>query len=383
MKIGSILKKLGLLAVSSLVCFALLEGGFRLAGYKAIHDIYSRPELFWRYDELLGWSHEPGAHGDYVGPRPFPIEFRTQVRINSLGLRGPEIPDLPSGGARVLMLGDSQVAAFEVDEDKTFVRLLEQRLAVSLARPVQVINAGVRGYGTDQEYLYYREQGQKLGAKVVVLFFSNNDLEDNTTLHRARRPFGKPAFALRDSGDLELVGYPAPDYSFCSAYRLDDHFAITRIDSPRARAFCWLQTRLTDHSAILTFVGMRLQQNPALMRTIFDLGTPAGQRPAVSVPGIVSPANALTTALLLKLNSEIVKQGASLMILGTSWDLQGVGDLALREAGIRLLFDDTSASEPWRKLMFKNDSHANVKGHQAIAELLSPTVEDLIRTAYR
>src|SRR5207249_1510326 len=111
--------------------------------------------------------------------------FRNQVRTNSLGLRGGELPPVPPGGLRVLVLGDSVVAGFEVDESKTFSAVLQDRLGAQLGVPVQVVNAGVRGYGTDQSYLYYRDQGRALHPDLVLFVASYNDREDNTTLHRA------------------------------------------------------------------------------------------------------------------------------------------------------------------------------------------------------
>ena len=143
-------QKLALLAVTTMLCLVLVEVGFRLAGYQAIHAVYSKPELFWTHDELLGWVQQPGVRGEYVGPRPYPVEFRNTVRINSLGLRGPELSDVPAGGRRVLLLGDSQTAGFEVAEEHTYAALVEKQLTTDLGSPVQVVNAGVRGYGTDQ-----------------------------------------------------------------------------------------------------------------------------------------------------------------------------------------------------------------------------------------
>src|SRR5687768_17400213 len=189
---------------------AIFEVGLRLTGHVAIYEMYSKPSQFWRYDELLGWSHEPGATGEFVGPRPWPIEFRGKVSINSLGLRGPEIPTREPSELRVLFSGDSIVAALEVDYEQTFVALLEPMLRERLGVPVRTINAGVRGYGTDQDYLYFRDRGWRLEPDLVVFFHSSNDPSDNTTLHEMRRPFGKPAFSLKDDGALEPVGAPVP-----------------------------------------------------------------------------------------------------------------------------------------------------------------------------
>jgi hypothetical protein len=96
-----------------------------------------------------------------------------------------------------------------------------------------------------------------------------------------RRPFGKPAFALGSDGSLTPVGYPVRRYPACSAYRLDARYAVKRIDSPRARALCWAQTRLADRSAFLTFVTSRIERNPRLVKAIYNLGTPSERAPSV------------------------------------------------------------------------------------------------------
>ncbi len=140
-----------------LLLFIALEAIARMSGYEPIFDVYSKPSLFWRHDPLLGWSHEPLASGTHVGPRPWPIEFRSSIEINSAGLGGPEIPEPVEGGLRLLILGDSLVAGFEVAYEDTYAFLVGGRLERSFGRPVQVINAGVRGYGMDQSLLFFRE----------------------------------------------------------------------------------------------------------------------------------------------------------------------------------------------------------------------------------
>ena len=94
---------------------------------------------------------------------------------------------------------------------------------------MRVINAAVRGYGTDQSHLWFRERGRELGADLVIAVFSANDFEDNVTLHRARRPFGKPAFALRANGTLELVGVPVPRYEACASVMLNELYEPVRV----------------------------------------------------------------------------------------------------------------------------------------------------------
>jgi lysophospholipase L1-like esterase len=389
---------------SVLLVLGVFEIGLRLAGYEAIFDVYSRPSLFWIYDEELGWRHQPNAAGTYVGPRPWPIEYRTPIQINSLGLRGPEIAELPPGGYRILFLGDSFVVAFEVTLEETFVYRLERALAERFDFPVQVINAGVRGYGTDQSYLHYATRLRALEPDLVVLFHSPNDLEDNATLHRMRRPFGKSAFALRSDGSLEPVLHPVPRFPLCSSWVLDASFAPLRLDGPRERAGCWLQTRLSDHSALFTFLALRIGRNPGLLKKLYDFGAPeqaaagavAGAGfPAAAGAGFVPAAGggprveplppddryALTTALYRELAAAARREGADFLGIVRDIELERFDRAALARDGVpvhafrvdlrRTLFRSTD-------FHFKNDSHLNARGHQYIADHLTPVLAEAI-----
>lgn len=401
-----------------MLCLSVLEVGFRLLGYRPVYGVYSKPEVFWRDDGLLGWSLQPGASGLYVGPRPFPIEYRTPVRINSLGFRGADIGDRPTGGLRAVALGDSLVAGFEVPEQSTYPALLERQLTEAMGVTVQVVNAGVRGYGTDQAYLLYRERVRQLHPDVVIFHASPNDPEDDTTLHRMRRPFGKPAFALGSDGSLKAVGYPVRKYPSCSAYRLDADYAIKRIDSSRARSFCWAETHLADHSAFLTFVTSRIERNPRLVRAIYNLGTPSEQAAPVGQPppepaqpqpsgsSVPSPASApttagpngkdaapqeasgpapardytrrLTSALIVKLAEAVNEDGARFVLVIDGADLRQLDREAFGRMGITIvLTDEAHARDPDAQV--RNDGHMNELGHRRLADFLTPRVAGLLR----
>ena len=393
-----------LLALASLaLTFALAEFGLRLAGYEALYDVYSKPELFWQHDERLGWSLEPGARGRYRGPRPFPMEFDTTIEVNSLGLRGPELSAREPGELRVVVLGDSFVAGFEVEQPETFCARLETLLRSRLGRPVRVINAGVRGYGTDQSLLWYRERGRGLRPDLVVAVFSANDFEDNVTLHRVRRPFGKGAFALRPNGALELVGIPVPRYPLCSAWMLDARYEPVRIDGAPSRAVCWVQAKLADHSALFTLAATGLARVPALLRLLKGAGEPApgdawlespSSPPALRVAGVPAAAASsesqraaiegpLTTALLQALGRDVRASGARFLLVMTPRHWERVDLRALRADRI----DPRSVSLPAeigvRQIQFRNDSHLNVLGHRLFAEGLAPLLEVELRALPR
>jgi hypothetical protein len=68
-----------------------------------------------------------------------------KTRINSLGMRGTEILPKTAAEYRILMLGDSLTEALQVSDDKTFVHLLQTKLARNTGREISTINAGRSG----------------------------------------------------------------------------------------------------------------------------------------------------------------------------------------------------------------------------------------------
>lgn len=361
-----------LAVVSTAFTLGSLEVGLRASGHRPLYEVYSKSSLFWRADPLLGWSHEPGAAGTFVGPEPWPIEFEAPVRINSLGLRGPELEPPSPGGLRVLLLGDSMVAGFEVPYRETFGARLEERLARELGAPVQVINAGVRGYGTDQSALYYRERGRALEPDLVVLFHSGNDPDDNVTLHRMRRPFGKPAFALEADGSLALHDERAPAYPICSHYRMGPALQIERLDGRLARSMCRAQLALFDHSALFGLVAMRLQRNPQLVASLYHLGSEA-RGAEVAEERDSYPAR-LTTALLLDLARRVREDGAQFLLIGEDYALDALDASPLLAAGIEPHGVTPTLDGDSTPFRFRNDSHFNRQGHLRVSERISGLV---------
>jgi lysophospholipase L1-like esterase len=118
----------------------------------------------------------------------FPEEIVQQVgrsnvpiRTNSLGLRSPEVDRAkPPGTFRILVLGDSVTFGWSLRGEDTYVSQLASLLAT--LRPdqrVEVINAGVSGYGTWQELRWLKDTGLSLAPDVVIVQMHLNDAADN------------------------------------------------------------------------------------------------------------------------------------------------------------------------------------------------------------
>jgi len=190
-----VLLGLVLVAGGTLLGFAPMEAYLQFTGYGAAE--------FWGPDARLGWFHKPHAEGWFEKPC-----FRARVRINEHGLRDVERSLAKRDGAyRILVLGDSMTEAFQVDLEETFPQVLERQLKeASFGRTFEVINLGVAGYGTDQEYLALRHVGLQYRPDLVVLaFFTGNDFQDN---HPGLGGVGgKPYFVLDEGGALREVPF--------------------------------------------------------------------------------------------------------------------------------------------------------------------------------
>jgi hypothetical protein len=368
------------MGASILLTLLAFEVGLRCAGYRAVYETYSKPSLFWVHDPVLGWAHEPGAQADYVGPRPWPVEFREHVEINALGLRGPDLPEPPPAGARrVLVLGDSMVAGFEVPWHATFTAILQDRLSQSLDRPVQVINAGVRGYGTDQSLLYYRDRGRRLRPDVVVFLYSAHDPKDNTTLHEMRRPFGKAAYALREDGSLELLGSPVRPYPACSEVRVTARRELERVDGAFTRAMCHLQMVLLDRSALVSFLTTLVPWQDVL-RWFYYLASPHLRFDTDRANGSGSDRYSyrLTHELILQMARDVERDEAAFLLIGQGGHLVDLDTSPLEAQGIEVLNLDPIEGQAPEEIRFHHDSHYNAEGHARLAAFLAPRLRDML-----
>ncbi len=109
-------------------------------------------------DSLLGWKFLPSSEHTHTGQHWYAREFSPQVKINSQGFRDFERKiQREKNTVRIALLGDSMIAAREVDFDKTAGQLLEKKLneefGAITGKNFEVLNFGVAGYGLDQTYL--------------------------------------------------------------------------------------------------------------------------------------------------------------------------------------------------------------------------------------
>lgn len=168
---------------------------------------------YFSYQEInLAWNcYEPDLKMHYVYQPESKCrykrfeEYDTQPRINNLGLRSDSniTREKPVGVKRILILGDSLVAAHEVEEKDTFVKLLENQWRTG-GLPVEVLNGGIRGYAPLLSYFYLKFKALELKPDIVILFVGTADFTDNRRYQR---------YARYDLNNEEIVGV-WPDWNF-------------------------------------------------------------------------------------------------------------------------------------------------------------------------
>lgn len=176
----------------------LAEGTARVAG---VRDV-TRPAIiarsmdidvdfpFMRPDPALLWAPRPGFAGSFLD-RP--------VRINRLGLRGPELQrPKPRGRRRIGCFGDSITFGYGVGDAETYPAQLDAKL-----RPAgtEVVNAGVTGYSSHQVAVRLRDVAEAAELDVALFLVGWND--------QTRRPFDDRTYARRARASRALEGVAA------------------------------------------------------------------------------------------------------------------------------------------------------------------------------
>jgi hypothetical protein len=282
------------LVAGTLVGIGVVEGGLRFQQWRQRATVKG---YFWERHPDYGWRLVAGRAGRYFDDDG---QFATDVRINRLGLRDIERAyDKPAGAYRILVLGDSYMEALQVELEETFARLLE----AELAGPVEVINAGVSAYGTDNALLFFIHEGHKFQPDLVLLSFSTgNDVHENYEPFHRQVDLGnmnKPAFHLNAAG--ELVMTPGP---------------------PLPPPVPWWRRNLRVGEWLYTRMGGTIQlsgANPFALRPPADPEVPYVAAdlfiyaPAYR-PEVVA-AWRVTEALLLRLRDEVRQRGAELAVV--------------------------------------------------------------------
>lgn len=175
-----------LLAVNLLVFYLLSEIILSVLGLPKKYDFHSAPAQFQRVsDKEIVYVNKPSANIIFRygnNPRGY---FRKNNEVvhstNKYGFRGLDFElNKAKDTYRVIILGDS----FTFGEGVYFEDIFSQRMATRLKgqrqisnKKVEVINLGVGGYNTQQEWMLLKNFAAQLDPDFVILQFALNDAE--------------------------------------------------------------------------------------------------------------------------------------------------------------------------------------------------------------
>jgi lysophospholipase L1-like esterase len=155
-----------------------------------------KPERFFQFSPLFGWCHRPNSEGYWYRHRD---GTKYYVTTNRHGFADSE-RNIEKTRPRIALIGDSVTEFWEVEAKYRGQYAIEQLLHDNF----EILNFGVRGYGTDQTHILFATTGVQFAPDIVIYTFCVNDINDNSSAR------SKPYFTIAtgEPGGLSLEGYP-------------------------------------------------------------------------------------------------------------------------------------------------------------------------------
>jgi hypothetical protein len=389
------LRKSLLVALGLTISLLVAEGALRLLAPSILESVRlnryvdSERGKFWQYHELLGWSGIPQAEDEFRW-----VDCRHQVRQNRYGFRGGEHDHARNGARRIVVLGDSFVWGYGVEDDELFTRRMEETAGPGL----EVVNLGVSGYGTDQQLLLWNELGHRWSPDEVLLVVTPyTDLFD--ILFTERYGYPKPRFVRGPEGALHLSNVPVPRKKEGAS----NEPVEADLGSP---SFLY---HVTTHSAVASLVVERLSRSPRIRASLERRRVVPPRLPGYGFEYPLFRSNAgaemdrawdLLSGLIATLDAQVRSRGARLTVAVAPASIQVYPDLwerfsdrdpepgatpldpalpgrrvaeICRDLGvpvIDLLPEVTAAAASRSDLYFPINTHWTREGHRVAARIL-------------
>ncbi|MDO8642679.1 MAG: hypothetical protein Q7R76_03780 [Candidatus Woesearchaeota archaeon] len=178
-----------LFCMTLVLCFMLLEAGFRIFAPQPLYDkcTPAHPQGIGRLsmsDNLLGHTTRPNLQGCLYQPD---TNKKIKITTNNKGQRTKQeyAYKKPQNTTRILLFGDSFILADMLDDTQTFQVKLQEEIEKILKQKyknppaIEVIPFGMGSYGTQQSYLTYFTEGKKYEFDVALYLFYQNDVTDS------------------------------------------------------------------------------------------------------------------------------------------------------------------------------------------------------------
>jgi len=299
-------KPIVLVGVAAVIALAGLELFLRATGFSS--------PVWYQSDPVLGWTLRPGASGWYNR------EGRALVQVNSAGQRDREhAPQKPAGVYRIAVLGDAYAEAMQVPMESTYWAQLPGLLGscgFQQGKRIEVLNFGVRDYGTAQIYLTLERTAIRYAPDLVLLQF-DHDVRDNSPALDPIRD--RPFFRLEADGGLRLETPANPGQSYVGR-------------SSPARD---LYRSLLERSRALQFARERIQVR---FTGVAHAKSENGNEAGLDLPLLAPPRSAswdeawrVTEALIAKAGEIASQHGAAMAVFTVPFAMEAHPDAARRQ----------------------------------------------------
>jgi hypothetical protein len=370
-------KKVGVALLSTLLALVLAEliATWVMGGAYPYLNIYVS-------DPVLGVRLLPEASTTIESP----LGRTTEVETNTLGFRGAVLGDGPAKG-RVLVVGDSQVMAYGVDEADGFVSRLDQQL--------DLMGAGIPTWGPAEYSVVARELVERFRpAVLVVVINAVNDWNEadfpnvGRTAERDGWAVGlAPGQVLEPITDFPLRHFLMSRSHLVLAARLLLHGnpheraiapALTFVSQAEAlgRAMPPWRSKLGPHLAEIHATCQRAGCRVLTVALPADVMVDAAEWAKYRKPGETALAPA---------NNPAQAAAVAALMQGLATDALTLHERAVRRVGggsptaIPGYLDLTRAlvaASPGAFL--PDDFHLSERGHEAVAKALAPLIETLL-----
>ena len=294
------------------------------------------------------------------------------VRTNALGMRGPQVKDKAVGDIRVLAVGDSFTLGLQVDLADTWTSQLGERLSQSLSTRVEVLNAGMVGYGTRQATRRLEELAATTEADAaVLLFYLGNDLRDNIRYPRLKQ--------ARSAPPPEHPPPPPPETK-------EWQRALARSSHLVAHLLAWMQTRsVADDFRLMEYQDeMRPYVDPGRLDGLIPLTSTALQDFARTCKNADIPCMLVLAPPAYAVHTDrLVATFEAFGLNPSAVDLDAPAKAVTKAAPIGMPVLDLSASmrtvATERAMYLTFDPHWSAQGHAVAAEIMAPPVAQMIQ----
>ena len=170
---------------------------------RTLQDLIDGKTTYLFHNAILGWTIKPGGY------------WYDLYRANAQGIRGDrEYQNVPQKNIiRIVTFGDSFTHGEEVKNADTWQEQMNQ-----VRQNLEVINFGVGGYGLDQSFLRYRNEGRLYNPHIVFIGFMEENINRLVNIFRPFYlpgiPLTKPRF-ITQGKQLVLMPNPMADFNDC------------------------------------------------------------------------------------------------------------------------------------------------------------------------